>query len=460
MPVVVSKSSSLASSDSSSHGVGATESTLRYRTIAQWHFPDLENDVLVDQKRHAVSFFNACPKCRNRHPEPRPPFARKQFGEFCDNCAKTDSHWVLALLSSPPLTMLMRPTMWRFYGPGDEVVRAVWFLDSKRNGLQPFGEEAQVILEDAYLFLKWHASKRLLRNESSEGGDLDGALLTVQVASPDGSEQQLVQFSSLTQATAIQKGLRGAISLFKKRVYRGAPRTFGFKHDNAQLNQKDAPSVDVSFPDLVSLSLQQIETRESLKSDVLEAEHADNCEINDLGVETPSNGVDSIVLEETLAVPPGRIPITGSSGDEKDDEIDHLVLIVHGIGEMLRSIDFFGLSLPNLSSIIDCCGFLRKNHAEVQNAPSSQLSPSMDETGLALTGRVEYLPVEWHEAFSFQSQRQREIAVDVGSRGLRSTNATMNDISLRTIPQMRAFANDTLMDVLYFMSPTHHDIVS
>ena len=35
----------------------------------------------------------------------------------------------------------------------------------------------------------------------------------------------------------------------------------------------------------------------------------------------------------------------------------------------------------------------------------------------------------------------------------------MNDISLRTIPQMRAFANDTLMDVLYFMSPDHHDTI-
>jgi hypothetical protein len=35
----------------------------------------------------------------------------------------------------------------------------------------------------------------------------------------------------------------------------------------------------------------------------------------------------------------------------------------------------------------------------------------------------------------------------------------MQDISLRTIPNMREFANDTLMDVLFFMSPQHHDII-
>jgi phospholipase DDHD2 len=32
-------------------------------------------------------------------------------------------------------------------------------------------------------------------------------------------------------------------------------------------------------------------------------------------------------------------------------------------------------------------------------------------------------------------------------------------VSLRTIPQLRQFANDNLMDVLYFMSPEHHDII-
>ena len=101
--------------------------------------------------------------------------------------------------------------MWRFYGPGDELRRATWFLDTI-HGLQPYGEDAQGVLEDAYLFLKWRKTKV----------EMPSALLTVQVQSPDGSENQLVQFSSLTSATAIGQGLKGAITIFKRRVYRGA----------------------------------------------------------------------------------------------------------------------------------------------------------------------------------------------------------------------------------------------
>jgi hypothetical protein len=37
--------------------------------------------------------------------------------------------------------------------------------------------------------------------------------------------------------------------------------------------------------------------------------------------------------------------------------------------------------------------------------------------------------------------------------------ATVNDISLWTVPNLRAFAKDTFMNVLYFMSPQHHDLI-
>jgi hypothetical protein len=70
---------------------------------------------------------------------------------------------------------------------------------------------------------------------------------------------------------------------------------------------------------------------------------------------------------------------------------------------------------------------------------------------------VEYLPVEWHESFTIQSQRRLHTGSSVA--GNRPSGVTIDDISLRTIPQMRQFANDTLMDVLYFMSPEHHDTI-
>ena len=128
----------------------------------------------------------------------------------------------------------------------------------------------------------------------------------------------------------------------------------------------------------------------------------------------------------------------------------------HPLGEMLQSIDLFGLS--KLPTIVDCCNFLRKNHSEVNTVRMSSLYQTIDGmAGRISKGRVEYLPVEWHEAFTILSQRRLSTAAPP-SHAIRG-NVAINDVSLKTIPQMRQFANDTLMDVLYFMSPEHHDII-
>jgi hypothetical protein len=224
----------------------ATDDSARFPTTAKWYTPTSE-DLLVDQKRSAVSFFPCCPKCRQQHMPQPPLLAPRQFGELCVICSQRDldAPWVDALLSPPPLNAILRPTMWRFYGPGDEVRRAVWFLDTQRHGIQPYGEQAQAVLEDAYWFLKWMTHRRVW----------DGSiLLTVQVPSPDGSENQLVQFSSLTSATAIGKGLGGAISLFKRRVYRGACRPI-----------KVSVTDDASKPTNVRASKEEIEFKEALE---------------------------------------------------------------------------------------------------------------------------------------------------------------------------------------------------
>jgi hypothetical protein len=416
---------------------GRISSVAKYETIARWYEPDLEKDVLLDQRRHAVSFLSTCPQCGAMHTASRPPLNLKHYGDFCENCSKGHRRGLYGKFLPPPLAGIMRPTMWRFHGPGDEMRRGVWFLDTKRHGLQPYSDESAAILEDAYLFLKWRAE----RGESYD--NIEGALLTVEVTSPDDKERQLVQFSSLTAATAIQKTLGGAISIFKRRVYRGACLHPAPSDDDSTVASKVSSASRVSSNDDIPVGLRPLNSGAAPVDD-MESEAAQQ-----LLMIKDKKQVDS---KTTLAI---RISDLQQNAfcEEKcpEKDIDHLVLIIHGIGEMLQSADVFGLALPNMSSIVDCCGFLRKNHDDIQTA----------QTKLATRGRVEYLPVEWHEAFALQSQRGASLDAAQGlpSRRSRSPNATMNDISLRTIPQMRAFANDTLMDVLYFMSPAHHDII-
>ena len=121
-------------------------------------------------------------------------------------------------------------------------------------------------------------------------------------------------------------------------------------------------------------------------------------------------------------------------------------------------------------------------------------------------GRVEYLPVEWHTRFKgrlyggevnepatatssgFDRQRKQTAAVgsedgeggrqgsgdgESGSRNRvqeqgqgvgedgRSVSAgglSIWDITLPRAPNLRAFTNDTLLDILYFMSPEYHQV--
>ena len=355
----------------------------RYATSAKWYNYDPENDLLLDQKRHAVSFFPCCPKCRRRHDLllelPRTP---KQFGELCDSCAlhRAEAPWVDTLLSPSTVVSVYRPTMWRFYGPGDELRRATWFLDTQRHGLQPYGEDAQAVLEDAYLFLKWTTKRRVW----------DGSiLLTVEVPSPDGKEQQLVQFSSLTSATAIGKGIGSAITLFKRRVYRGAHHVQNPIEDpDDDTSVLDGSESAENFSDSESGSFDVSDGSDSGSSDWIDLDPSNvaTSQPEDIGnplspprTATPNRRRKSRSrlkkggIEAAYNVDPMRIytdevkslrlrlarPLdehmqlafslkaekekigksAGKKGnDDVSDGVDHLVLVVHGIGEMLQGM--------------------------------------------------------------------------------------------------------------------------
>lgn len=45
-----------------------------------------------------------------------------------------------------------------------------------------------------------------------------------------------------------------------------------------------------------------------------------------------------------------------------DERVEHLVLVVHGIGDALMSVD---LGVVQLRSLVECCDTLRAHHEEV-----------------------------------------------------------------------------------------------
>ena len=357
-----------------------------YPTISQWYEPTA-NDVLIDEKRHAISFMDCCPHCLTLLDDGVVcAKSDETINEICSECNIEGLHvdaksWQISF----PVHMLMRPTLWRFHGIGNEVRRGIWLLHTQRNGLQPYNDESASTLEEAYLYLKWRSKHG--DQDVQDGDSIDNVLLTVQVLF--GEETQLVQFRSLNQITAIQKSIAGGLSLFKRRVYRG-------------------------------IQTDHIESNQDLDS----AKHVEKL-LTDDKAKVPC----------ILAAPQEMTQLNSSfnASSSSSERVEHLVLVVHGIGEMLRSGDLLGLPLPSLtSSIIDCCDSLRTNHREMLQ---SSVDSKRDKDSCQ-NRNVEYIPIEWHEPFAIQS------------RGIESNQAalTIADITLDTIPHLRNFANDTMLD--------------
>lgn len=465
------------SSDASTgNSEAALPSASRYPTIARWYEPNSTSDLLVDQRRHAVSFLPCCPTCGETYEDDvyHPPMATTHRASsyplqsrnyICHRCTSlgVGEEEIHPSHPLPPLSIVMRPTMWRFHGSySSEVRRGVWMLDTQRNGLQPYNDESSFVLEDAFLFLKNHLGQSI-----SEKKDV---LLTVQVTSPDGGETQLVQFRSLTRITAIQKTLGGALSLFnKKRVYRGA-RTIIDDYvtpSGAQSSERDGlfGHESTSLRDPVSHESIHLGDEPSSTDETAAKANSNYVDGPILELDTSfrpttvKSAQDSAIA---VAAPPEveRIRRASEMPGESDEEVEHLVLVVHGIGEMLRGVDLFGMALPQLSTIAACCDWLRKNHSSVHAAQFPDLqevnpdtSFTRDEVARSALGRVEYLPIEWHEPFAIQTRRHES------SEGDEPRCTTLKDVSLKTIPALRQFANDTMLDILYFMSPAHHDAI-
>lgn len=49
-----------------------------------------------------------------------------------------------------------------------------------------------------------------------------------------------------------------------------------------------------------------------------------------------------------------------------DEKVEHLVLVVHGIGDALMSVD---LGVVQLRSLVECCHTMRAHHEEVSSRP-------------------------------------------------------------------------------------------
>ncbi|KAM9365052.1 SEC23-interacting protein isoform 2-T2 [Pholidichthys leucotaenia] len=105
--------------------------------------------------------------------------------------------------------------------------------------------------------------------------------------------------------------------------------------------------------------------------------------------------------------------------------VDHLVFMVHGIGPVCDL---------RFRSMIECVDDFRNVSLKLLH---SHFKKSLDEHAIS---RVEFLPVQWHKALHGD-------ATGVDKR--------IKKITLPSTGRLRHFTNETLLDVLFYNSPTY-----
>jgi hypothetical protein len=300
-------------------------------------------------------------------------------------------------------SMRMTPVYWPAL---EEIVvcRSRWVYAQRNYGLAPYNVEAATVLENAfvyYLGLYPLEKQRLMDIEAqkprgffSSRASLSEAVLAARVEKDCTLsvpvEGHLVEFKGAQDIMQYKRLLAGTTPFTsKRRVYRGDPRV-----------RADPKTLQL--------------WKEAMACD-------------------PATGK----------------PLTATEDDKDiEEEIEHLVLIVHGIGDALKTLDL--INVVTLRSIIDCSTTLRElNREALRSAHFAHLGGEDAEAGgsddsktPSRQPRVEFLPIEWHSKLHMDGLDQ-----------------LIRDVTLPAIPKLRELANDTVLDVLFFMSPLFHQVI-
>uniref|UniRef100_A0A2R5LCM6 Putative phospholipase ddhd2 n=1 Tax=Ornithodoros turicata TaxID=34597 RepID=A0A2R5LCM6_9ACAR len=111
--------------------------------------------------------------------------------------------------------------------------------------------------------------------------------------------------------------------------------------------------------------------------------------------------------------------------DGEPTQVDHVVFVVHGVGSVC---DF------RFRSVEECLDDIRN------------ISLGLTKTHFAAPlhegkiGRIEFLPVSWHSTLHGDAT---------------GIDSALKHITLNSIPKLRHFTNDTLLDILFYTSPVY-----
>ncbi|KAL5963184.1 Phospholipase DDHD2 [Taenia solium] len=135
------------------------------------------------------------------------------------------------------------------------------------------------------------------------------------------------------------------------------------------------------------------------------------------GSKSPANFAECAYLHRGL-----REDLAAQLPQGDDRPVEHVVFVVHGIGPIYNMRG---------EGLISCVNDMRRT-------ATTLLSTHFKD--VRRKGRVEFLPVRWHSALHSEST---------------GINNRLKRVTLRSIPKMRSYTNETLTDILFYTSPKY-----
>ncbi|KAK1509404.1 DDHD domain-containing protein, partial [Colletotrichum costaricense] len=142
----------------------------------------------------------------------------------------------------------------------------------------------------------------------------------------------------------------------------------------------------------------------------------------------------------------------GQLGETQGREIEHLVLVTHGIGQLL------GIRMESVNFVHDV-NILRKNIKSVYSSSADLRALNSELEDGPRNCRVQVLPVCWRHLLDFPKRREKKKEQDIGD-GAQDEDEypSLEDITIEGVAFARSLISDLALDVLLYQSAYREQI--
>lgn len=144
-------------------------------------------------------------------------------------------------------------------------------------------------------------------------------------------------------------------------------------------------------------------------------------------------------------------------GEQQDREIEHLLLVTHGIGQRL------GLRMESVNFISDV-NTLRKTLKAVYGESADLQALNSEVNSLPKNCRIQVLPINWRHKLDFPNRalkhNRKEHDLAFGGFGEEEDYPNLDNISVEGVPAVRNLITDLALDILLYQSPAYKDAIA